>query len=103
MLKGCNGHHSTLGMILWDEKLQKMSREDGYDSIFKVPDIIQVFIDRANNELPEEWAARPWTYLRKVSIFHQNTLIYSIPYDMIEDHLVKMLDYIHEKVKEYED
>lgn len=70
-----------------------------HDSFYKLPKIIECFIDRANNELPRKYRAIPWTINRAVSIFKtgEKTPILVIGYEQIEDDIVWWLDYLQTK------
>lgn len=70
------------------------SVETKCDRFYRLPKIIETFVERANGgELPSGFIARPWTIARLVSIFDaQNECVKKISYDWIEDDIAHELD-----------
>jgi hypothetical protein len=64
------------------------------DSFYKLPRIVACFIGRANNELPDRFAAFPWTKNRLVTLWDTvaSKPVRYFPYDSIERDVVACLD-----------
>jgi hypothetical protein len=63
-----------------------------YDGYYTLPEIIECFIDRANQELPKDYYALPWTINRAVTIFHHNQPVFVFYYEYIENDIVGCLN-----------
>lgn len=62
------------------------------DTFYLLPEIIECFIERANNELPNGFYVAPWTINRAVTIFKGKEPISLVTYEAIEDDIVSVLD-----------
>lgn len=66
------------------------------DNVYRLPKIIECFVDRANQELPDGFYALPWTLNRAVTIFYDGQAVKVVPYDAIEDDIGWCLDRLKE-------
>jgi hypothetical protein len=71
------------------------------DRFFKAPEIIETFIQRANQELEQYGiTAEPWTINCSVTLFKDGEAWYHVPYETIEDDIAWSLDRVAKHAKE---
>ena len=64
------------------------------DRFYKVPKIVECFIQRFNREAKPGYEARAWTINRTVTIYYLGSAKAFIDYDTIEDNIVFILDLV---------
>jgi hypothetical protein len=63
-----------------------------WDRTYKLPKIVECFLERASQECPDGWEILPWTLNRAVSVFHLGEYMWSFTYEALELDIVKALD-----------
>lgn len=65
-----------------------------YDNIYQLPDYVECFVDRANQELRDYWGwyVRPWTSNRCVTLFYKGNAVTFYTYDILKVRMVACLD-----------
>ena len=62
------------------------SQEAHCDTFFKVPEVIQAWMDESSKSLPEGWRIAPWTINRVVTVFNSKGEVHHLyAYEVIED------------------
>lgn len=77
----------SLGHFAYDRSIKKYC-----DIFYRLPRIIECFIQRANKELGGDYFVRPWTINRAVTLFKGDKPVKVIDYDFIENDIVFALD-----------
>lgn len=62
------------------------------DTFYRLPPVVENFIERFNRDAPDGWCAVPWTINRAVTIRDRTGPHAVIDYGSIEDDLVRCLD-----------
>jgi len=81
-----------------DKDRVNLSLNKKYDKFYKLPKMVECFIDRANSEIPDSYVVLPWTINRTVSVFERgyDDPVCVISYEVIEDDIVGWLDTLQE-------
>ena len=74
------------------DSIYENSIERSYDCFYKLPKIIECFIERCNKELGSGYSARAWTINRAVTLFKGVDPIVVFDYDCIERDITYALD-----------
>ena len=95
-------NYRDLSIPLPTSVICQLSELRGYDFYYSLPYKIEVFIERANQELPGGYYVVPQTLFRNVTVKWRHVIVAHISYDAIEIGLVRRLDELKHMIREYE-
>lgn len=95
-----NKHGEILPHKLPTAEQYNLSNELKLDN-YKLPRMVQVFIDRANQELPKGFVMVPWTQNQAVTLLHGVQPMSHFTYDAIDQDVVFCLNQLPKLIDSY--